>query len=323
MTKKEIIDVTAENAGKRLDRFLTEQFPGYSRSYFYRLIRNAHVQVNEIDVKAGHILREADKIEINFIVEKSDLSAADIPLDIVFEDEDIIVVNKPAGMAVHPGKGTQGDTLVNALLHHSAKLSALGGAERPGIVHRLDKFTSGLLVVAKNDRAHRNLRSQFDEHTIHRIYNALVWGSFKEGQGTVQTFIGRSRHDPTRFTVVKQGREAITHYEVLQDFNYASLLEVRLDTGRTHQIRVHMQHLHHPVIGDEVYSGREMQLKQLPFQLQKRGKHLLNILTHQALHAKKLSFLHPRSKEEVFFECELPAEMRKALEKLPQLFLLS
>ncbi len=278
--------------------------------------------VNGIASKSGHILHDADQLEITFFVEKCNLQPIDLPLNIVFEDDDIIVINKAAGMAVHPGKGSKGDTLVNALLNYTKILSRIGDAERPGIVHRLDKFTSGLLVIAKNDKAHRCLRNQFDEKTIHRIYNALVWGSFKEKSGTIQTNINRSRSDPTKYAVAKTGREAITHYKVLRDFIYASLLEVKLETGRTHQIRVHMQHLHHPIIGDDVYNGRDSQLKQLPYNLQKRGKHLLNLLPRQALHAKTLTFLHPSSGEQAAFESELPEEMQTALDKIPQIFLL-
>ena len=278
--------------------------------------------VNGEASKSGYTLHDNDQIEITFFVEQSDLKPADLPLNIVHEDDDIIVINKAAGMAVHPGKGTKGDTLVNALLHHTKTLSRIGDAERPGIVHRLDKYTSGLLVIAKNDKAHRGLREQFDNKTIHRIYNTLVWGSFKEKSGTIQTNINRSRRDPTKFAVALSGREAVTHYNVLQDFLYTALLEVKLETGRTHQIRVHMQHIHHPVIGDEVYNGRDSQLKQLPFNLQKRGKHLLNLLPRQALHAKTLTFLHPAGGEQVTFESDLPEEMQSAIEKLPQLFLL-
>lgn len=324
MTDNKKIYISAQNSGQRLDHFLAEKFPAYSRSYFSKLIRNKYVLLNEQPVKSGYILHDRDMIDIHFFVEQSDLSAADIPLDIVFEDEALVVVNKAAGMAVHPGRGTRGDTLVNALLHHYAgNLSRIGDADRPGIVHRLDKYTSGLLVVAKNDQVHRHLRRQFDEHTIHRVYNALVWGSMKDNAGTIHTHIQRSRRDPTRFTVAAKGKEAITHYKVLHDFLYVSLLEVRLDTGRTHQIRVHMQHLHHPVVGDEVYNGRDSQIKQLPFQLQKRAGHLLNLLPHQALHAKKLSFIHPLTGKEVSFECDLPAELRTALDKLPHLFMLN
>ena len=314
--------VAETESGMRLDRMLSQKFPAHSRSYFNKLIKNKYVLVNGLASKSGYILHADDAVDITFFIEKSDLTPAELPLQIVYEDADILVVNKAAGMAVHPGKGSKGDTLVNALLFHTRQLSQVNTTERPGIVHRLDKFTSGLLVIAKNDRAHRHLRRQFEARTIHRIYNALAWGAFKEQTGTVHTFIGRSRKDPTRFTVTASGKEAITHYKVLQDFLYVSFLEVQLDTGRTHQIRVHMKYLHHPLVGDETYNGRDSQLKGLPYNLQKRGKHLLSLLPHQALHAKKLTFLHPRDNRPVTFETELPESMKNAVDKLPQLFLL-
>jgi 23S rRNA pseudouridine1911/1915/1917 synthase len=267
-------------------------------------------------------VQEDDIIEVHFPVEKSVLEPADIHLDIIHEDEDIIVVNKPAGMVVHPGKGTGNETLVNALLNHTGSLSAVSDTERPGIIHRLDKNTSGLLVVAKNDKAHLHLRKQFDTRTIHRLYLALVWGKFNDPAGTVETLIDRSKKDPTKRSVAQTGKRAVTHYTLLNDFEYASLLEVVLDTGRTHQIRVHMNFIHHPVVGDPEYSGRDSQLKRLPPNLRKRGKHLLDILPTQALHAKKLNFIHPASGKMVEFECAPPANFAEALRKLPDLFLL-
>lgn len=322
MSNTERISVDAAIVGQRLDQLLALRFPDYSRSYFNKLTKTEYILVNGQSVKSGYKLKEDDQIEIIFHQEISNLEPADIPIEIVYEDEVVLVVNKAAGMAVHPGKGTEGDTLVNALLHHTRQLSEFGNSDRPGIVHRLDKFTSGLLVVAKTDKAQRHLRKQFDQRTISRIYWSLVWGKFDEEQGTVDTYIDRSRRDPTKFAVARTGKQAITHWKVLQDFVYATLLELKLDTGRTHQIRVHMNHLHHPIIGDGDYNGRDSQIKGLPPNLQKRGKHILKILLHQALHAKKLSFIHPSSSELVEFESALPAQMQEAVSKLPQLFLL-
>jgi len=322
MFPTEQLHISKIQSGQRLDQFLAARFPDYSRSYFNKLCKQGFVQLNGKSTKSGTLLKEKDVIVLSFHKEKIELVPAEIPLDVVYEDEQIIVLNKQAGIAVHPGKGTDNDTLVNALLFHTQQLSSEGSAERPGIVHRLDKFTSGLLVVAKTDTAHRHLRRQFDTRTIHRTYHALVWGKFQEQQGTVDTFIDRSRRDPTKFAVARTGKQAITHWKVLHNFEYASLLEVRLDTGRTHQIRVHMNYLHHPVMGDADYNGRDSQIKQLPPNLQKRGKHILKILSHQALHAKKLSFIHPATEEVVSFEAPLPKEMKSVLDKISDLFLL-
>ncbi len=322
MDKTDTFKVNTSAAGKRIDQFLGERYSDFSRSYFNKLCKQKYVLVNSSFVKSGYILRETDQIAVTFHRDEMTLEPADIPLDIVYEDAHILVVNKAAGIAVHPGKGTENDTLVNALLFHTKNLSEFGQSDRPGIVHRLDKFTSGLLVVAKTDQSMRHLRSQFDERTIHRTYWSLVWGRFEEESGTVDTFIDRSRRDPTKFAAARTGKHAVTHWKVLQNFMYLSLLELKLDTGRTHQIRVHMNFLHHPVLGDGDYNGRDSQLKGLPPNLQKRGKHILKILPRQALHAKKLSFIHPSSGEEVSFETELPVDFQNVLEKLPQLLLL-
>jgi len=323
MDEKANILIDSSSSGMRLDQFLAGKYPQYTRSYFSKLIRNKFITVSGSAVKGGYCLKENDSVSVEFHKEQSDLTPVDLPLDIVFEDDDIIVINKPAGLVVHPGKGSRGDTLVNALLHYSAGLSAVSESERPGIVHRLDKFTSGLLVVAKNDIAHHKLRAQFDKKQIRRIYRAIVWGKMNENEGTVHTFINRSRRDPTRMAVSRSGREAVTHFRLLQDFQYVSLLELTLETGRTHQIRVHMNHIHHQVVGDDEYNGRETQLRRLPHNLHKRGQHLLKILTRQALHAKELSFIHPKSAERLNFETPLPQDMQTALDKISDLFLLS
>jgi 23S rRNA pseudouridine1911/1915/1917 synthase len=310
------IIVSAENVGQRLDLFLSTIQPEHSRSYFNRLIREGLALVNGQGVKTGYLLRKDDAIEISHPERSSALVPANIPLNIVFEDEHLLVINKAAGMTVHPGHGTAGDTLVHALLHHSGELAEGGSPERPGIVHRLDKDTSGLLVIAKNESALTELRKQFDRKTIRRIYWALVWGKFAEGRGTIHTFLERSRRDPTRYTVGSKGREAITHYTVLRDFEYISLTEIELDTGRTHQIRVHMNHIQHPVFGDPDYNGRESQLGRLPANLRKRGQNLLELTPRQALHAKKLSFLHPQTRENMQFECDLPNDFSNLLAKI-------
>ncbi len=321
MNEEKTMRIAEDECGLRLDIFLTSRFSDYSRSYFHRLIKEGHVLVNDHPVKSGYSLKQGDLVQVRFVQKTFDLTPAEIPLRIVYDDEDIVVIDKPAGMTVHPGKGTAGDTLVNALLHHIQNLSSGSGVERPGIVHRLDKNTSGLLVVAKNDRAHRRLQEQFAAKQIRRIYQAVVWGLTPE-QGTISTRIARSKKDPTKFVASERGKEAVTHYRRLRDFHYLSLVELRLETGRTHQIRVHLSYLHHPVLGDETYCGRDTQLKRLPEHLQKRGKQLLKLIDRQALHAKELILIHPVSGEEMRFESPLPDDMQNVLEKIPRLFML-
>ncbi len=322
MSNQETLRVQPEDRGQRLDQFLAAAFPDESRSYFTRLISDGYVLVNEAQVKAGYKIESGDRIEITFHKPQPDLQARELPLDILFEDEHLIVLNKPAGLTVHPGHGRETDTLVHGLLFHSHELAETGQETRPGIVHRLDKFTSGLLVVAKTDLAMRTLRQQFDSKDIYRIYHALVWGKMEQTESTVRTFINRSRRDPTRMAVSSKGREAVTHFHVLSHFEYFSLLELKLETGRTHQIRVHMQHIHHPVVGDPEYGGRETQLARLPSNLRRRGENLLKLLPHQALHATQLSFLHPLSGLRQTFQCDYPENLADAIRKIPALFLL-
>lgn len=323
MPDNQQLKISANDAGKRLDLFLAERFAEQTRSYFTRHIKSEEINVNNTSVKPGYILQKDDIITIAVSEPVSSLEPAAIDLDIIYEDEDIIVINKPAGLTVHPGKGTEADTLVNALLYHTEKLALKGSSDRPGIVHRLDKYTSGLLVVAKNDQAHNKLRKQFDTKTISRTYWSLVWGVPKENSGTIHTFIDRSRKDPTKMAVTRKGREAITHWELMKDFRYFSLLKLRLETGRTHQIRLHMNWLGNPVVGDEDYNGRDSQLARLPDNLRKRGLHLLKLVPNQFLHAKELSFIHPKTNKEVIFKSELPENLQTALDKLPDLFLLN
>lgn len=316
------IIVDEKGQGKRIDLFLSKLFPEHTRSFFTRHIKSANIVVNNIKVKPGYILQHNDIIEISIVEEVTNLEPAQMDLDIVYEDDNLIVINKPAALTVHPGRGTEGDTLVNALLYHTQNLALKEKSDRPGIVHRLDKNTSGLLVVAKNDKTHVALREQFDTKTISRTYWALVWGVPKEKSGTIHTFINRSRKDPTKMAVTKSGKEAITHWRVLKEYNYFSLLQLNLETGRTHQIRLHMNWIGHPVVGDEDYNGRESQLARLPENLRKRGQHLLKIVPNQFLHAKELSFIHPATKKIVQFTSELPDNLQTALSKLPDLFLL-
>lgn len=322
MHNNHTLNITPEQAGERADKFLAHTFPQKTRSWFTRFLKSGEISINGKKVKPGYILQAGDVLHIAIEERPTNLQPANIPLNIVFEDDDIIVVNKPAGLTVHPGKGTEGDTLVNALLNYTSHLALSGQSERPGIVHRLDKHTSGLLVVAKNDAAHLGLRRQFDSKTIARTYWSLVWGEPKEEQGTVHTHIDRSKKDPTKMAVTRSGKEAITHWRIKEKYSYVTLLQLNLETGRTHQIRLHMNFIGFPVVGDKDYNGRETQLTRLPSNLKRRGQHLLNMVPQQFLHAKKLTFLHPRTQEQVHFESPLPAHLQQALDKLSDIFLL-
>jgi 23S rRNA pseudouridine1911/1915/1917 synthase len=239
-----------------------------------------------------------------------------IPLPILYEDEHLLVVDKPAGMVVHPAYGHYTGTLVNALLYHCNVLSALQDATRPGIVHRIDKETSGLLVVAKNDAAHARLARQFARRTIEREYQALVWGLFREATGVIEAQLGRSKADRKKMAVVAGGKIAITEYTVLERFRYLSLLSLKLRTGRTHQIRVHLAHIHHPVFGDPAYSGRQIAWGPGTPRQKAEVQQLLKILPRQALHARTLGFVHPVSGHHVSFESPIPPDMLRVLEIL-------
>ena len=264
-------------------------------------------------MRAGDSLR----IQLQSASLADHLQAEDIPLDIVYEDEYLLVVNKPAGLVVHPGAGNRSGTMVNALLHHCRDLSTINGTLRPGIVHRLDKNTSGLLVVAKTDAIHLQLVRQFETRDITRIYQAVVWGNFRVKEGEIESLINRSKRDRQKMTVVKNhGKWALTTYKVLQSYNYFSLVELVLKTGRTHQIRVHLNHIHHPVFGDPDYNGRQNQLSQLPLSVRAKAIDLLRIINRQALHAQKLSFIHPHIQQRMDFVSILPPDIKRLLAEL-------
>jgi 23S rRNA pseudouridine1911/1915/1917 synthase len=290
--------VTENDARLRLDQFLTKRLPEYSRSRIQQLIRSGFVRVNEQTTRARHIVRRGDKIALmEPPVEKVDVRPEQIPLEILFEDDDLIVINKPAGLTVHPGAGQREHTLVNALLSHCTRLSGIGGKERPGIVHRLDKETSGCLVVAKNDLAHRELSRQFADRTVEKIYLALVAGKLRKWAGVIDERIGRHPVHRQRMSVTtKRGRTAKTEYRVVRSNEEASLIECRLHSGRTHQVRVHLHHLGHPVLGDKVYGAR-----------------LVKNLPRQMLHAWKLGFRHPRTGEWKQFQASVPDDFKEAV----------
>ncbi len=314
-----LISADSADAGKRLDQFLVAHIPETSRARIQQLIAQELVLVNDSIARAALRLRGGERISILGSAAQPPLRAMaeDIPLDIVFEDDDLAVVNKPAGMTVHAGAGATEDdrnrgTLVNALLHHFRQLSSVGGELRPGIVHRLDKSTSGLLVVAKSDAAHRRLASQFAKRQVKKQYIALVHGWLKQERGTISSSIGRDRIRRTRMTTLRTGgREAITHYSVKRKlespFGKLTLLEVRIDTGRTHQIRVHLASLRHPVVGDTLYgAARELATK--------AGTRLS--LPRNFLHAASLQFEHPRTGVALSFSAPLPAELSDYLQRL-------
>jgi 23S rRNA pseudouridine1911/1915/1917 synthase len=282
----------------RLDQFLAKQLPEFSRSRLQQLIRDGFVQLNNAIVRPRQIVRGGDKIElIEPALERIEVLPEAIPLEVLFEDNDLIVINKPAGLVVHPGAGHRGHTLVNALLNHCVTLSGIGGKERPGIVHRLDKDTSGCLVVAKNDAAHRGLSRQFADRAVEKIYLALVAGKLRQAAGVIEEAIGRHPvHRQRMSATTLRGRAAKTEYRVARSSDRASLLECRLHSGRTHQIRVHLHHLGHPVLGDKVYGPRRA--KDFP---------------RQMLHAWKLGFRHPRADEWRSFEAPLPGDFAAAI----------
>jgi 23S rRNA pseudouridine1911/1915/1917 synthase len=296
-TRIELV-VPADEAMLRLDQFLAKRLPEFSRSRLQQLIRDGFVQLNNSNVRPRQIVRAGDKIELTEPpLEKIETLPEPIPLEILFEDEDLLVINKPAGLVVHPGAGHREHTLVNALLNHCATLSGIGGKERPGIVHRLDKETSGALVVAKNDATHRGLSKQFADRTVEKIYLALATGKLRKPAGVIEENIARHPvHRQRMSATAPRGRTAKTEYRVVRSSNRGSLLECRLHSGRTHQIRVHLHHLGHPVLGDKVYAPRRA--KDFP---------------RQMLHAWKLGFCHPRTEEWKIFEAPLPDDFAAAI----------
>ena len=303
---------------QRIDRFLTLKLPQYSRSYFKKLIEQNLVTINNQKIKPSHVVDINDLVLIEIPEpEQTEMIPENIPLDIIYEDNHLLVINKTAGMVVHPGAGVKNGTLVNALLYHCKDLSGVGGRLRPGIVHRLDKLTSGLLVVAKDDITHRHLQKQFAKKTAQREYRALVWGNLQPKKSNIETFLNRSKSDRKKFSVSSSGKSAITIYEVEEYFSFLTLVKVWLKTGRSHQIRVHFKYLNHPVFGDSDYSGRNKQIKQISdLSHRKFALNLLSMINRQALHAFKLSFEHPIKKEWMDFSISLPDDFQKILREV-------
>jgi 23S rRNA pseudouridine1911/1915/1917 synthase len=303
----------------RIDLYLSAHIENATRSKVQKLIEANLVKVNGKSVKPSYKILPQDVIEavIPISPRPEDTEPEDIPLNIVYEDDYLIVVNKSAGMVAHPAFSNYTGTLVNALLHHTQKLSGLNEQGRPGIVHRIDKETSGLLVVAKDDWTHAQLAKQFSKHTIEREYWAVVWGKFKQQKGEIETFITRSKKDRKKFTASSsEGKHAITLYEVIEEYEFTSLLKINLKTGRTHQIRVHLSSINHPVFGDSTYGGREIVYGSNLSKMISRTKNLFEIMPRQALHAKTLGFIHPHTKEFVRFDSELPEDMLELIKYL-------
>lgn len=299
---EETIFTIEENfKGERIDKYLAKVFSDQSRSYLQGLIEKGNILVNDRCVKSNYKLRIYDEVKVTIpepLMLKAE--AENIPLNIVYEDSDVIVVNKPQGMVVHPAPGNYSGTLVNGLLYHCKDLSTINGVVRPGIVHRIDKDTSGILVVAKNDNSHNFLSEQLRNHSMKREYYAIVEGRLKEDKGTIDKAIGRNKKDRLKMGIVEGGRSAVTHYEVLERYNNTTLIKCILETGRTHQIRVHMASIGHPLIGDPLYGFKKQKFK----------------LEGQVLHAKILGFIHPTTKEYMEFNSELPVYFQELIEKL-------
>ena len=291
--------IDSENVGKRIDKYLGENTE-YTRSKIQKMIENKNVLVNGKEVKASYILKEGDNLEITEYIEETDILPENIPLDIYYEDDDLIVVNKPSGMVVHPAPGNYTGTLVNALLYHTQNLSTVYTSVRPGLVHRIDADTSGLLLVAKNDKAHNILAEQIQKKETVREYIALVEGTITEDTATIDAPIGRDVNNRKKMCVTSSNsKEAVTHIRVLERYNKATLIRCKLETGRTHQIRVHLNYIGHPVVNDPVYGYKK----------------LIDEKFGQMLHAEKLGFVHPTTKEYMEFTASVPEKFNNILEK--------
>lgn len=312
------LEVVAADAGARLDVYLANKIPWLSRNRIQQLIESGAVQTSRPCPRCKDRVEAGELITLVVPPPKaSTLEPQDIPLDIIYEDDDLLVINKQAGLPVHPGAGNPDGTLVNALLSKIGNLSSIGGVERPGIVHRLDKDTSGLLLVAKNDVAHRSLSEALARREIHRVYWALVLRNPTANSGTIRASVARHPAIRTKMAVVRNaGKEAVTHWRVLERFHGFSLIEYSLETGRTHQIRVHTASIGHPVLGDTAYGGSVARAAQLIPPRKQELLHSIRAVTRQLLHAKEISFVHPRTHQEMHFSSPLPEDFQKALDAL-------
>jgi len=326
ITEKKIQIITPEGKKKeRLDTFVTNQIENATRTKIQKLIEAEYIKVNSKPEKPSYKVMPGDVIDVTIPIapRPEETEAEEIPLNIVFEDEYLIIVNKPTGMVAHPAYANYTGTLVNALMFHTNKLSEYNKTDeahpfkRPGIVHRIDKDTSGLLVVAKDEWTHAKLAAQFSKHSIEREYQAVAWGKFKERKGEIDFNIARSKSDRKKFAIAKdEGKTALTYYEMLEEFEFASLLKLNLKTGRTHQIRVHLSATGHPIFGDPTYGGRNIIFGANLPKMKSRIENLLDMMPRQALHAKTLGFIHPHTEKLVRFDSELPEDMKIFLQKL-------
>jgi 23S rRNA pseudouridine1911/1915/1917 synthase len=294
------LKVDKESQGMRIDKYLAKEFDDLSRSFIQKLIKNAKIKVNGDAVDKSYKINNGDLLEIQIETRESEIKAVEMELDIVYEDQNIIVINKNADRVVHPAPGHYNDTIVNAMLAHVDNLSAINGVKRPGIVHRLDKDTSGLLIVAKNDRSHKELAKQFKKRSVEKYYYALVEGNLAYKKGKIDAPIGRDPNDRKKMAVRKRhSKKAVSRFKIIEEFKNYTLVEVKIETGRTHQIRVHFSYLDHPVVGDKKY-----------------GSHNKLGAERQLLHAKKLIIKHPISREKMEFEADLKSDFRVILAKL-------
>ncbi len=297
-----IVDESTDHI--RIDKYLNELLPDQSRSYIQKLLKDGHILVNNSIIKPNYKVKADDRIQIDIPEPiEANIEAENIPLNIIYEDNDVLIVNKPKEMVVHPAPGNYSGTLVNALMYHCKdSLSNINGVLRPGIVHRIDKNTTGCLIVCKNDQSHNFVADQLSEHSINRIYVGIVCGALKDDEGTIDAPIGRNKRDRKLMSVNEDGKRAITHYKVLKRFRDYTLVQFKLETGRTHQIRVHMAYINHPLLGDDQYGRQKCKFN----------------LTGQCLHAKTIGFIHPSTKEYVEFEVDEPEYFKHLLDILEE-----
>ncbi len=317
-----VVEISKGQEPLRIDKFLMARIEGATRNKIQQAIDTAMVLVNDCPVKTNYKIKPGDIITVydKRNPEGSDIIPEDIPLNIVYEDADIIIINKPAGMVVHPGSGNPRGTLLNGIAWHMLQQNPHIQEElaRFGMVHRIDKNTSGLIVIAKSSKAMNSLAKQFYNHTVHRRYIALVWGDFENDEGTITGHVGRHQRFRKLFTTYpdgEYGKDAVTHYKVLERFNYVTLVECRLETGRTHQIRVHMQHIGHPLFNDDFYGGDKIVKGTIFSKYKQFVDNCFAICPRQALHAKELGFMHPGTREYIHFESDLPEDMEQVIEK--------
>jgi len=321
--EKLVIEVSKGQEALRIDKFLMTRIEGATRNKIQQGIDDEMVLVNEKPIKANYKIRPYDKIVVytDRHPESNDIIPEQMPLNIAYEDDDIILINKPVGLVVHPGSGNPNGTLINGVAYHLKQQQPdieESTLPRFGMVHRIDKNTSGLIVLAKSPKAMTDLAKQFFNHTVHRRYIALVWGDFEENEGTITGHVGRHQRLRKLFTTYPEGdhgKEAITHYKVLERFNYVTLVECRLETGRTHQIRVHMQHIGHPLFNDNFYGGDKIVKGTVFTKYKQFVDNCFALCNRQALHAKELGFIHPGTKDAMHFECPLPDDMQQAIDK--------